>query len=244
MSSDHDPVRLGANPATSPWLKSLLSNAQSEASSAAIDIDRLTARVEAAILASPPLPDKPLAQGSPIKAWATSKAALVGAGVVIGMAVGTVWMLKSAPRSKPQPSASATQPGANAPATPLAQGAPVTAAPPPADNNADVPKTSAASANSPTPVRDTKALGLSEATLLDTARAALNADPRRALALTQEHARRFPHGALVQEREVIAIEAMSRLGQTDAARRRAGEFERQFPGSAHQPKIDQATRGR
>jgi hypothetical protein len=62
------------------------------------------------------------------------------------------------------------------------------------------------------------------------------------LSLTREHARRFPQGALAQEREVIAIEALSRLGRTEAARQRGTQFERQYPGSAHQPKVEQVTR--
>lgn len=83
-----------------------------------------------------------------------------------------------------------------------------------------------------------------EAALLLAARAALKQDPAAALRLTKEHARRFANGDLVQEREVIAIEALRRLGQTDAAQKRGAAFEEQFPGSAHRSKVEQTLQGK
>jgi hypothetical protein len=70
----------------------------------------------------------------------------------------------------------------------------------------------------------------SELSLLKRAR---EADPTQALALTAEHARRFPTGALEQEREMIAIDALLRLGRRDVAEQRAKRFQAQYPGSAH-----------
>jgi len=80
-----------------------------------------------------------------------------------------------------------------------------------------------------------------EARLLERAQAALEQRPAEALQLCQEHEARFPGGALVQEREVIAIEALKRLGRSAAARARAAEFERRFRGSVHQPRVEHAT---
>jgi hypothetical protein len=60
--------------------------------------------------------------------------------------------------------------------------------------------------------------------------------------LTREHKRRFPSGALAQEREVIAIEALNRIGDGDGARKRAKEFETSYPGSAHRRKVENATK--
>jgi hypothetical protein len=77
-----------------------------------------------------------------------------------------------------------------------------------------------------------------EATLLARAQAALAADPRTALALSREHQRRFPRGALAEEREVIAIDALKRLGRTSAADARAAAFERRYRGSVHQPRLE------
>jgi hypothetical protein len=76
-----------------------------------------------------------------------------------------------------------------------------------------------------------------EPQLIERARKALSAEPRRALSLTQEHQRRFPAGALGVERDVIAVEALARLGQTAEARRRALAFEARYPKSIHLPQV-------
>ncbi len=78
----------------------------------------------------------------------------------------------------------------------------------------------------------------SESQLLDAARSALASSPDRALALTQRHAQLYPKGVLVQEREVIAIEALKRKGSESAAQKRATGFERKFPNSPHKNKIE------
>jgi hypothetical protein len=83
---------------------------------------------------------------------------------------------------------------------------------------------------------------VTEAALLRAAQSLVKTDPRRALALTEEHRRRFPNGVLVQEREVLAIEALSRMGSSNAAETRARDFGRQYPGSAHEKKVEAATK--
>jgi hypothetical protein len=88
---------------------------------------------------------------------------------------------------------------------------------------------------------------MDEHLLVRRARAALDDDPQRALALTREHERRFPEGMLVEEREVIAILAMARAGSTDDARTRLRRFKAEFPTSVHGPELDrevQKTNGR
>jgi hypothetical protein len=77
-----------------------------------------------------------------------------------------------------------------------------------------------------------------EATLLEQARSNLASNPSRALALTQRHAAQFPHGILTQEREVIAISALRRLGRTREADARAARFDMRYPNSAHQQLVD------
>jgi outer membrane protein assembly factor BamD (BamD/ComL family) len=74
--------------------------------------------------------------------------------------------------------------------------------------------------------------------LLESAQDALASSPESALSLAERHATRFPHGSLAQEREVIAIEALLRLGRGDAARVRADRFYRAFPRSAHRARIE------
>jgi hypothetical protein len=43
---------------------------------------------------------------------------------------------------------------------------------------------------------------------------------------------------LAQEREVIAIEALKRLGRDGDARWRAEQFDRAYPDSVHKRKVD------
>jgi hypothetical protein len=78
----------------------------------------------------------------------------------------------------------------------------------------------------------------SEAELLERARAALKAEPGAALGLTRDHAQRFPGGVLAQEREIIAIEALSRLGRASEAAARASAFKKRYPDSPHQRKLE------
>jgi len=78
----------------------------------------------------------------------------------------------------------------------------------------------------------------SEAALLEQARRALASDPARALALTRRHQALYPRGALNQEREVIAIEALRRLGASSKASERATGFEQKYPDSAHRRTVE------
>lgn len=77
-----------------------------------------------------------------------------------------------------------------------------------------------------------------EAKLLEQARRELVKQPAKALATTEQHKRRFPNGALSQEREVIAIQALKALKREREANSRAATFEAEHPGSAHQRKVE------
>jgi hypothetical protein len=81
---------------------------------------------------------------------------------------------------------------------------------------------------------------LSESALLQLAHDTMATNPHRTLALTVEHARRFPAGMLVQEREVIAVEALARLGRRDDARARAATFLATYPSSAYRSRVGEA----
>lgn len=80
--------------------------------------------------------------------------------------------------------------------------------------------------------------GETEVHLLQRAQSALEQDPGSALALTGEHGRRFPHGALDQESELIAIRALLALGRASEARARAESLLERFPGSAYRGRIE------
>jgi len=79
-----------------------------------------------------------------------------------------------------------------------------------------------------------------ERALLDRARIALaqgnTADAERALAM---HARRYPAGLLVEEREALAIKTLVDVGRVDDARRRAVRFKERFPSSIFLPAVDE-----
>jgi hypothetical protein len=72
-----------------------------------------------------------------------------------------------------------------------------------------------------------------ETRLLEAAKASLASRPAETRRLVDEHALRFAAGLLVQEREVIAIEALFKLRATGEAEARARAFATRFPRSAH-----------
>ena len=77
-----------------------------------------------------------------------------------------------------------------------------------------------------------------EVHLLQRAQSALGASSSAALALTDEHARRFPGGALAQEREFIAVSALLALGRAPEARSRAARLLERFPASAYRGRLE------
>jgi hypothetical protein len=79
-----------------------------------------------------------------------------------------------------------------------------------------------------------------ESRILRAARHALSSDPSRALALTREHAQRFPEGMLDQEREFLAIEALARLGRPGEAMAQAQKFSSRFPASPYRSRNEAA----
>ncbi|HTN89050.1 MAG TPA: hypothetical protein VL242_35475, partial [Sorangium sp.] len=74
--------------------------------------------------------------------------------------------------------------------------------------------------------------------LLQRAQEALAARPAEALALADAHLRRFPGGALAQEREVIAVGALKALGRGGEALARANRFIAEHPSSAYRRRLE------
>ncbi|HEY2746700.1 MAG TPA: hypothetical protein VGL86_18855 [Polyangia bacterium] len=80
-----------------------------------------------------------------------------------------------------------------------------------------------------------------ERALLIDARAAMQAaDAPRALALLDDHARRFAGGQLAEERDALRVAALWLAGDHDGARRRADEFARRHPDSLFLPSVRRA----
>ncbi|MDQ2647705.1 MAG: hypothetical protein M3020_28165 [Myxococcota bacterium] len=182
------------------------------------------------------LPDPPAAPPP----GSVGKSGLLGSGgraLAIVAAVGglaallaVIGLQSSAPRTEtttPPMAASApklTEPVPQAPVPSAVEPAPASIEP---AAEASAPPASAARVKTP-----------NEAALLERARRALSKNPALALELTRRHQAEFPRGVLRQEREVIAIEALSRLGKADQARERGTEFRREFPNSAHGRAVD------
>lgn len=77
-----------------------------------------------------------------------------------------------------------------------------------------------------------------EVELLKRAQLALGTNPGLALALTRTHEARFERAELDQEREMIAIDALRRLGRSEEARRRGEAFRARYPHSAHLHRLE------
>jgi hypothetical protein len=76
-----------------------------------------------------------------------------------------------------------------------------------------------------------------ELQLLAQAQRALRGSPSDALELTALHARAYPAGEFVEEREAIAVEALVALGNKAAARTRGRAFMSRYPSSAYASRV-------
>jgi len=183
--------------------------------------------------------------------------------IVGGLATGAVLAVRSQGSSTPTPptvSAAATtsEPAPSAPPTPeaplptasaenalpLVPVAPVASGPPssraraPVHPSAGAP-TQAATAASVQPTAASEPSSRADAlrdenALLASARGLLrNGDARGALATLDTARARHPNGTLVQEREVLTVEALAQSGDSSGASRRAATFLKSFPASPH-----------
>lgn len=96
------------------------------------------------------------------------------------------------------------------------------------------------SANRGTPERGSANTAAPELLLVRRAQDALATDPARALSLADEHAGLFPRGELTQEREVVAVEALSKLGRKHDALVRARALLRRFPRTPYVAHLEKA----
>lgn len=205
------------------------------------DLARLGDRLAAAL---PPgtLPPS-AAPGAPPTAPPTGTGTLLSSGaakvalataVLAGALGGGLWLSRSDdPAPPPRPAATSSSP-----ALPPASIAPIEE-PPPAVASASPSSSPRPSSAAPRASTTSNVAAPPEATLLARAHdELLKGAPASALATVTEHERAYPHGALSQEREVIAIEALVALGRGDEARRRADAFHRVHPGSSHGDRIE------
>ncbi len=236
MSYDSDPPRLSElGSGATPELRGMFQNARRDVPND-LELERVLTRLGPIVGAGVALAgdavragaQQAAAAGSSSMATIAKVVAVIGGAGIIASGV-AFFAGNEDPSSKPvqtAPSRSAQVAAAAAPA-------------PPADAPAAV-ASPAAEAAAPAPVAKQGRLESgadsvkAEAALLEKARALVVSDPSKALSLTREHARRFPRGVLAQEREVIGIEALRRLGRQTEADTRAERFREAYPGSAHQ----------
>lgn len=134
---------------------------------------------------------------------------------------------EAAPRAPALPLPLVAEPAVRAP-----PGAPVRTAPPDVSQSAPTAIASSAPVPPASQLRE-------ESDLVRRARAALRSgDAAGALSLVAEGNRRFASGALAQEREAIAIEALAASGSKAEASRRARAFVAEHPDSPHAAQVE------
>jgi hypothetical protein len=175
------------------------------------------------LVVPPPAPPA----GQAARPWWAAPAVPAGVVLLAGAAV-VAWL--SSPRALPPP-ARPQPPAVVAPVELPAPPVPPTLPPPvPTQAPASKPQRIAMPAES-------------EIVLLRRAREALSRKhARQAVTLVERHRRQWPDGALVQEREVLAIQALTLAGAEAEARARADRFLRDFPGSTLAAAVHQLRR--
>lgn len=73
----------------------------------------------------------------------------------------------------------------------------------------------------------------SEASLLRSAREALQSNPSRSLSLLDSHRKLYPKGALSPERDMLRLKALRALGEKQAADKASQDFEAKHPQAVH-----------
>jgi hypothetical protein len=185
-----------------------------------------------------------LSKSAPSLPQRGARRAWLGAGLA-AVAVGgaALWLLNAAPAPSVAPSASLPAPThstllAPAPVEAALPGAPAASVAAPI-LEAPVPKPLAPSAK-PAPASPS-ADPAEELTLVRAMQQALRSgDSARALSLAAEHARRFPKGALVEEREGVRAVAQCRLAAPEARPALLSAFERRFSGSPYAARVKAA----
>lgn len=144
----------------------------------------------------------------------------------------------SAPAA-PQPSAAHASPRSQR-ALGIVRGAPKTPAPAAQSakaGRADGVATSAHASPHESSPAPTQTSVPSELELLGRAQRALRTAPTHAIELTELHARAYPAGAFVEEREAIHIEALIAAGQASLARERGHAFLTRYKRSAYASQV-------
>jgi hypothetical protein len=227
-----------------PDLADLFAKERSEHVSEPMVRDEMLERIERLIRMAALAPAASTAATAAKGAAAVSVGTKIAVGIAIVTAFGggiVVGRETAAPRTVASPAASPASVVANAPVI-----APSTSTEPSATPVSDLPSAATAPVRSATPPSSAAPASdlPKEQALIDTARAALaRGRGSDALAATDAHAARFPRGALAEEREALAVQALVLDGKPDAARARAAQFHRRYPSSIFRPAVERAISG-
>lgn len=160
------------------------------------------------------------------KAWLVALSAFALGGLV---GAGAMWL-----RPQPEPRTITVEKRVEVP-VPVTVVVSAPAAPPPVV----APSTSLAAPPTTTPAKPTS--DAAERALIEKIHSALGrGDPAGALAAVAEHEKLFPSGSHADEREALAVQALSRQGRMEEARTRADRFRKRFPGSFYKAIVDAA----
>jgi hypothetical protein len=221
MTSDHEPARwYEPTGGADRELRDLLGAARDDVLSVE-RVDALARSMSAVPSNPPPGP----AAAAAAKGW-VAKLVGVGAVTIAAVIAGSLW-LQSKPTSHLERAAVVSS-------IPTQRTRALDPKPPAHPIDLDEPGQSADAKTKPKPGGS----AIEEYQLIRAAREALPNDPARALSLARAHERRFPHGVLAQEREVLLISALKRLGQKGDADRRTDRFKQSYPDSPHGSKFD------
>lgn len=254
MTTDRDPPRLHETSDVEAGVRHVLRAGKDEAPDAA-RMDHILSGLRSKI-GSPSGDGGPETQGAgsggasgPSPGPGATKASLSGVTKIAATAIGAgaIGVLILTTRDQSPVDTTAPAPTASTSAAPPLP-RPTPAAPasaPPAPPIVDVPaipidllpstplapssaRTASSSAAGPAP---------SELTLLKEAQGALANEPARSLDIVAKHERTFPKAEFSEEREVIRIDALMRLGRVEEAHARADGFNARFPASAHRARV-------
>jgi hypothetical protein len=240
MSEQRPPPRLLDDPSAAPSMRAALRGALRDRPTDAQHLAIGAALAKTLADLPPPAPaggGGGGAGGAPAAAGGASAKALAIGGLATAALVGAAVVgLRSSP-PPPPPAAPSSNTTVTAPAVPTsATAAPVVE---PVFDVSSLPSAPPA----PSVVRPTASVAPipttapPEMTLLREAQENVGSSPATTLARCDEHARAYPKGSMAQEREVLAIDALLRLGRRAEAEQRAARFEATYPGSAYSRRI-------
>lgn len=257
MSAIDEPPRLSEDPSSEPELSDFMRALRAEMPSPDV-IDSLARSVEARVQGGGG--GGPGRSGFRSTPWNMATIGLVVTVIGVLGLLGVVVLREEHPVDPPRRTAEATQeplqvvvsPPAEPPSAPVLSETPREASPRRAQprrgareaREREVPPPETSPSPPPSEAPNEPPSAETEIALLARARHALRRDPAHTLTLTEEHRARFSDGQFIEEREVLAIDALIALSHRSRAEARAARFYERFPNSVHRRHVEEALASR